>query len=196
MVGANFPPKQRMSRWAPYGAGCRHCAVDSFNMSTPAPVPARKRSPLRRFVWIAAISIAAGAVVYGSITAIHLVRGALRMEKHVRETAPLEPAARAAWQAEFGDPKALLTAFPKVDDDARATELSRLAKGLGIEFARKTSLPSDGITSEVTRRNEEPFARSPTTTTPSCRRAEARSRRLLRSSRTSFERRRARSRTS
>ena len=79
------------------------------------------------------------------------------MERHVRETAPLEPAALAAWQAEFGDPKALLTAFPKVDDDARATELSRLAKGLGIEFARKPASRSDGMVSEVTRGNEEPF---------------------------------------
>ena len=123
----------------------------------PAPVPVRKRSPLRRFVWIAAISVAAGAVVYASVRAIEFVRGAARMEKHVRETAPLEPAAWAAWRAEFGDPKQLLTSFPKTDDDSRAVQLSALAKGMGIEFARKSPAPGDGGSSEVTRRNEEPF---------------------------------------
>ena len=62
----------------------------------------------------------------------------------------------AAWRAEFGDPKDLLTSFPKTDDDARAGQLSELARGLGVEFARPTP-SNDGGTSEVARRNAEPF---------------------------------------
>jgi hypothetical protein len=78
------------------------------------------------------------------------------MERHVRETAPREPEARAAWSAEFGDPKDSLASYPKQPDDEIAIRLAGLAKGLGIEMSRPRPAEANGP-STPSATNAEPF---------------------------------------
>lgn len=126
-----------------------------MNLSGPATLP-RKGGRGRRTVWLVAMAVAVGGFVYAAIRAVEFVRFGLRMQRHVLETAPLEPAALAAWRAEFGDPAAMLSAFPRAGDDARATELAEVSRGLAIEFAR-LGPRTDALISNVALRNQEPF---------------------------------------
>jgi hypothetical protein len=86
---------------------------------------------------VAAVALAAGCV-FGAIQAFIFIRFLL----HSRTAAAAEPAAVAAWRAEFGDPQELLASIPKQpDDNSTAVTLVQKAQELGISMARPAVRP-------------------------------------------------------
>jgi hypothetical protein len=92
-------------------------------------------------VFVAAALLVCGCV-FGAIKAFVFVRFLL----YSRTAAAGEPAAAAAWRAEFGDPQALLASIPKqVNDDSTATTLIQRAKELGINLTRPAVRPDGSL---------------------------------------------------
>lgn len=106
-----------------------------------APRRARRRwiQPLRLFIPLVVVA----AFILGAVKGLPLVSGALRTARHVREMASREPAIIAAWQAEFGDPKALLRSFPKQSDSEEAIRLVECGKELEVELWNAYPYPKD-----------------------------------------------------
>ncbi len=114
---------------------------------------ARRPKWVRYVAAVAAAALAAGCV-FGAMKAIVFVR----FLRHIKVAAAAEPAAVAAWRAEFGDPQELLASVPKqTDDDATAFALSQDAHELGIEMARPAPNPDGSRRDAVQTENAELF---------------------------------------
>ena len=113
----------------------------------------------RRARWIryAAISAIMGigcAGVFGAIKAVRFVKGAIQYRKHELAAAAQEPAAVAAWRADFGDPRELLASFPKENANPTAIAFATASRELGIEMSRVKRADSTGGSIPA---NLEPF---------------------------------------
>jgi hypothetical protein len=78
----------------------------------------------------------AAAAAFGAVRAAQFVRDAIRTERHARQSAAREPAAKEQWRREFGDPAERLRAFPRQEDDEAAKQVVEMARSLGIDMAR------------------------------------------------------------
>jgi hypothetical protein len=101
-----------------------------------APPRSNDRQNVKRAVVVVVWVLILGAAVFGLARAMPFVRGAIDMERHVRQAAPREPTAEQEWRKEFGDPERTLAAFPKVEDNETAGRLVELAHFVEIDMAR------------------------------------------------------------
>lgn len=91
---------------------------------------------MKRAALISVCVLAAAAVLFGFLAGLPVLRRAIETYRHVQQAALREPAARAAWAREFGDPARLLSAFPKQPDNSEAVHLIELVHPLGVSMAR------------------------------------------------------------
>jgi hypothetical protein len=86
---------------------------------------------MKRAVRVTVRILAAVALSLGLIVGIPIARDAIRMYRHLGRAASREPAAREAWEREFGDPGKTRAAYPKQTKDAAAVRLLDLVRPLG-----------------------------------------------------------------
>ena len=93
---------------------------------------------MKRPVLVATVALTAGAIAFGVVRAMPLLRNAITVERHTRYAAAREPAAEADWKREFGDPVRTLSFFPRHEDTDAAIKLVGLARSVGVDMTRPT----------------------------------------------------------
>ncbi|HWZ86371.1 MAG TPA: hypothetical protein VN032_09220, partial [Thermoanaerobaculia bacterium] len=96
------------------------------------------KAPLMKRTIIISLLIA-GALAFGVIKGVPVLRDGIATYRHVQQAALRLPGAELDWRGELGDTAETLARYPKRDDSAAAVRLIELAHHIGVYLARPKS---------------------------------------------------------